>query len=568
MFFTIKNKGTVSRKYFELIGATNKRERWADNNVIGNKGSGAKLAVIPLLRLGCEVAISSSDTIGPYILKYNVKEADLGDRTAKQIIFDYVGENSFPSQLTLDAFMDWDEPVGADKLKIFKAFREYIANAWDEDKNFTFEEVEKISQAESGKTFAFITITDEIRKILDNFPKYFKFLDNVEPLHSIKGSFFTFSGGAIYPKSEFDKTRLFAQGVLVDCKEFGYSTIFDYSLNDKSLVSEERIIKDFAKYTKGIGDLLMSVTDSCLILRLFPAMAERKTQLELDAIGKIKHPPDEAKTIFNLAWTIHFGANAVIAANNTQVDEDAKNKGYLVISDLPHSLIGFLKRCGIKSAFDIAPIIKEKEAPTFERIDLNAEQQISYDKAYSMFLAYFPEAQKFSVKFYRPLHWTLEDSRGHCGDGKMKYKEIWIAEKSLNSVENILTILIHEGRHCLKKAGDYERIFTQAADEQLVKIIIDNPNPPKKNIWEAQVIPQRGIIVPKRFAQQKAHILVQGNELRIKIGNSILQTILPSNISGHLSKERRVSKFKKLASIFLPSSITRQLPKTISLAIN
>lgn len=570
MYLKITNKGTVSRKYYELIGASNKRERFDDPSVIGNKGSGAKLAPIPILRLGLEVAVSSSDALGDYILHYKTEKADLGDREVTQIVFHYEGNGSYPSQLTTDAFRDWDKPIGDDGKKIFKALREYICNAWDEDKGFTLKKVETIGQADPGTTVVFLTLTGEIEQILETLPGYFKILGDIEPLFEKKGGYLS-ANGKIYPKSEEGVTRLFSQGVLVDCKKSEYyATVFDYSLDDKNLLSEERIIKDFSRYVAGIGELLMDLENPELVLILFGAIMKREAKLELQAVENIKDPPRNAAKAFQTAWEMFFGKKAIIAVNNTQVDEDARFKGYNVVSNVPYGLVTFLRHCGITNSYDVAPRAREKEddKPDFEVIKLNDDQQTKFNDAYSRFLRYYPEAKQYPVHFFKALDYRLKGSAGHCGEGIRQFKEIWIAECSLDSVKTILKVLVHEGRHCIKKAGDYDRIFTQAADDQIVDLLLANPNPPCKNEWQAKIIPGRGIILPKRFAGQSAHILIHDKEVRIKIGdNTQLSCLLNQEVQGQMSQVRKVSGCGKLSSIFLPESVIRQLPQTVILNI-
>lgn len=572
MYLEITNKGTVSRKYLELIGATAKKGKVDDPNVIGNKGSGAKLAIIPMLRLGYEIVISSTDAIGSYVLSYEAADADLGDRTAKQIFFKYLGNGSFPSMLTLEAFQDWDKPIGDDDKKVFKALREYICNAWDEDKNFTIEKVEEIHQAKQGETSVLISLTEEIKEILSHLDRYFKILDNCKPLHIGKGIFGPY--GEIYAKSEDGVTRLFSQGILVDCKKAEYySSCYDYSLNDKCLLSEERIIKNFENFVHGISNLLLSIDNDNMVDFLLSTMIKNseKAKLELSALEKKEAMSDDARKRWGNAWKSLMGNKAIIAVNNTQIDEDARNKGFTVISNLPYELINFLKRCGVTNSKDVSGITEKKKEnePDFKTIDLTEDQQTMFNEAYTRFLRYYPEAKKLPVFFYRPLKSYNQNDGGHCGEGINKYKEIWIAEKALASVKTILEILIHEGRHCLKKAGDYDRNFTQEADSQLVELILANAEPPngKKNIWHAKVIPGRGITIPHRFVGLSAHILITSNELRIKIGNIEMKHILNKEVDGQISQKRKVTRFQNLGCVFLPKNITGQIPAEIELEI-
>ena len=573
MYLKITNKGEVSRKFYELIGASSKRDRMDDPTVIGNKGSGAKLAVIPTLRLGLEVAISSSDLEGQYILRYITKEVSLGDKgTVNQIFFKYDSDGEFPSQLTTDAFQDWDKPIGDDQMKIFKALREYLVNAWDEDKDFTIEEVETICQTESGTTSVFITITEEIRQILNSLPRYFKILNDCQPLFSVSSDW-DFVGGGIYSKSEPNVTRLFSQGVMIDCKTYdAYSTIFDYSLNDKYLLSEERIIKDFSDFRYQVGQLLMKLDDTATISQLFEALIKSEDSLELDAIGHVKNPPEAMVTNFKIMWKLYFGIKAVLGVGVLQIDGDAKNLGYTVVSNLPSLLVSFLKRCGVSTASDVVPKIPKEEEEDdllYEIIKLNEEQQQYFDEAYKKFLRYFPEAASLPIHFYRALDWRWENAAGHSGVGAKEYKEIWIAEKSLSSVEKILKVLVHEGRHCYTQAGDYDRKFTQFADEQLVQLIMADTTPPRKNEWRAQVIKNRGVLIPKRYVNQPVHVFIFENELRLKIGvDTFLTTKLEESITGNVSQKREVSSFKSFGCVYLPPSITNQLDNEIWMELN
>ncbi|MCK5413226.1 MAG: hypothetical protein KAI57_02510 [Candidatus Pacebacteria bacterium] len=571
MYLKITNKGSVSRKYLELIGATDKRERISNSDVIGNKGSGAKLAVVPGLRLGHKIAISSNDSIGKYILCYETESADLGNKTVKQIVFKYWGNGSFPSMLTLDAFQDWDQPIGDDNKKVFKMLREYICNAWDEDKKFTIEKVNDIHQAKPEETSVFISLSEEIEEILSHVDRYFKIINERKPLFIGEGIFSPI--GKIYPKSEEGITRLFSQGVLVDCKKASYySSLFDYSLDNKSLLSEERIIKDFARFIDGIGNLLLEIDDNNLVNLLLTFMIKERegVELELKALGKKERVSTKVAERWKTAWKSRMGDKAIIASNNTQLDEDAKNRGFTVISNLPYELVGFLKRCGVTNSKDVAGTTeKKKDEPDFEIIGLDESQQIMFDEAYTRFLKYYPEASRLPVICYRPLKERLMDDGGHCGLGKNQYKQIWIVEKSLVSVKRILMILVHEYRHCFKEEGDYSREFTQEADVQIVDLMLANAEPPdgSKNIWLAKIISGRGIIIPHRFVGLSVHVLVRSKELRLIIGNIELKCLFEKEVSGKISQERKVTKFKNLGCVFLPTKIIGQLPKEIELEI-
>jgi hypothetical protein len=564
MFLKITNRGTVSRKFYELIGASSKRERMSDPNVIGNKGSGAKLAVVPLLRQGLEVAVSSSDSHGDYILRYATQAVDLGGREAHQIMFDYGAGNRFPSQLTLDAFRDWDRPIGQDGMKVFKALREYIANAWDEDKAFTVEFVESITQASKGMSAAYMTATEEVRHILEHLPRYFKFLSAEKPC-------FASHGGAMFAKSESGATRLFSQGVLVDCKVH-HSSVLDYSLDDKHLLSEERVIRDWSEYEQAIGSLWLRVNDATLIRHIMMSifLGEGGARLELSAVGMIKIPQPIHPQMWHEAWSFIFGQKAIIGVGVVQIDQTARDAGWTVVDNVPHEIRKLLNACGVSNSSDVTPKApKPAEKPDWEEIELTPEQQGWFGEAYAIFRRYYSEWH-YPVRFLRGHGWRWENTGGHCGLGNRHYKEIWITEPSLVSVRNILEILIHEGRHCHTKSGDYDRKFTQDADRQLVEMLLANPIPPRANTWRA-VVDAHGIAVPKRLVGQNVHVLVNDTELRLRIGDgagtATLTCNLAQSIQGHVSHKRRVATFRRLGRVSLPESVRRQLPESLELTI-
>jgi hypothetical protein len=573
-YLKITNNGTVSRKYLELLGASDKRERFEDSSVIGNKGSGAKLAPIPAMRMGMEVVVSSADIEGPYLLRYETQKADLGNREMQQVVFNYIGHSKFPSQLTTDAFRDWDAPIGDDKMRTFKILREYVCNAWDEDKGFTIEKVNEISLAEEGKTSVYISINEEIEEMLGNITRYFKFISGCKPVHVST----EWGGkGSIFEKSQPQVTRLFSQGVMVDCKSYsGYSSLYDYSLDDKHLLSEERVIKDFSEYVNGIGSLLVSIRSQETIHVILLGMIKEKANLEMDALERIKNVPYEAAAMFRNAWQEIYGDKSILPSGTMQVDGDAEALGFTLIRGLDSSLRKFLQRCGISSARDVAPSSRnEKNEPTFKELQidqLEEDRKAFFNRAHGLFLKYYPDAKQFTVHIFRPVGWQFERAGGHCGEGPRRFREIWINESSLKSVRDILEILLHEARHCLTKAEDYDRRFTQAADAELVEFMLSNATPPKKNIWVAEVIPGRGIIFPRRFVGSNAQVFVSEREIFIRFCGEGVSTqiahMLEKPVEGRLTQSRKVTRHNKMGCVFLPQSILECLPQKLEVIIN
>jgi hypothetical protein len=552
----ITNKGTVDREFLELIGATTKREQYNDSSIIGNKGSGAKFSVIPVLRLGLELIVSSSDQQGPYTLRYRTEPARIG---GQRVIFDY-GTEVHPSQFTLDALQDWDKPIGNDNKQIFKALREFICNAYDADKGFTVETVSEVTPAEKGKTVVYLSMTAEIEEILKHPQRYFKFLSNEKPL-------FATTHGAIYPKSDV-VTRLFLQGVLVDCKSY-YKSLFDYSVVDKWLLSEERIIKDFSRFMETIGRIIAEIDNLEIALKMLDGFTSEEAEIEEQAIYKIQYVSTKTREIFKKAWEMTYGSKAAIAVWDTQANEDARQvMGYNIVSINGMAIQRFLRSCGISMASDLVPKRerKEEEKKEYEIVELTPQQKAIFDEAYSIFTKFFPQTKRYPVKFYKPLTPYFDRASGFA---KIGYGEVWINAEKIIDVQTCLGDLEHETRHVLTQAGDYDRAFDHEATNRLVAFMINYAGSPKPDgIYKTEIVNQ-GIVLPRRLVGKEVHILIENDELRIKVHgeNALFQTRLAKPVEGHLSQRRKVGKFSGRGCVFIPTSIRKQLPSKLQLEV-
>jgi hypothetical protein len=555
-YLKITNKGIVDREFLELIGATTKREQYNDSSIIGNKGSGAKFSVIPVLRLGLELVVASSDQLGSYVLKYKTEKARTG---GQRVIFDY-GTEVHPSQFTLDALQDWDQPIGTDDKKIFKALREFICNAYDADKEFTVETVEGITPARKGETAVYLSMTAEIEEILKHPQRYFKFLSNEKPL-------FATTDGAIYPKSDA-ATRLFLQGVLVDCKSYDKS-LFDYSVVDKWLLSEERIIKDFRRFMEKVGEIIAEIDNIELALQMLAGLIKERAETEISTLYKIQYVSTKTREVFKRAWEMIFGPKAAIAVYDTQINEDARQgMGYTIVPISSPTVQKFLRNCGVSMASDIVPkpTKKEEEKKRFEIIEPTLQQREIFEKAWSIFTSFFPQARQCPVKFYKPLDPYFDRSSGFA---KVTDREVWVNAEKIVDIESCLVTLEHETRHALTQAGDYDREFDLAATKRLVGLMMTFVDVPKPNgIYEAKIVNQ-GITLPSRFVGKEIHLLIENDELRIKVrgDRTVFQMRLEKPISGHLSQLRKVSKFRDQGCVFIPASIKKQLPPKLQLEV-
>ncbi len=483
-YLKISNRGSFNRKYLELIGLSSKRQSLADHAIIGFKGSGTKLAAVAALRLGLRVAIASSDGLGRYLLSYDLEEVDIDGRKVKQIFFNYDPYGTrdgseyplrYPTQMTIDAFADWDEPIGDDGKVAFKVLREFVCNAADSGE-YEFSLVDRPECAAPGETAVYLLYNEQISSIFDKPDRYFKFVfakRPAQPLYADREL------GEIYPRSDRSKTRLFVLGVLVDCTSFSWrSSLFDYSLFRKTLISEERVIKSFHDYTAELGSLFARLDDVNLAAQILLGVSNRAAMIEEMALGSVKKVPAGARHVWLDAAHGALGQKIAVSSGNQQTDNDARQiYGYTVISQGNLSLAHFLKLLGIPETRDIVPpTVAEDEYRLVDFDGLEADSRDRFNLAFSLFARHFPGQARLPLVLFQPLSDRLKAWAGFAGSGDACFREIWIATAGparLGTTAQILSTLIHEARHCATRTGDYDRAFIGRADEDIVRIILD-----------------------------------------------------------------------------------------------
>ncbi len=484
-YLKISNRGSFNRKFLELIGLTTKRGQIDNSAVIGFKGSGTKLAPVAALRLGLNIAIASSDYLGRYLLKYETEEVDVDGLKARQVYFHYdpAGEKDgkpfaerHPSQMTLDAFPDWDQPIGSDGSAAFKVLREYVCNAYDSGE-FHLGVAEEPELAPAGETAVYLQYTPAIEAIFAEPTRYFKFIYAKKPERPICS---VPDIGDVYAKSEPEKTRLFVLGVLVECSEhFWQESLYDYSLQAKTLISEERVIKSFYDYQRELGRLFSRLTDRAVAAAVLQGTAAMSAAVEDSALGYAEELTDDSRVCWSAAARSIFGAKACVGSGKEVVDKDARQMyGYNVVSTESAHLGKFLIRLGLPKASDIVPASnKVEENEDYILLDYPVFDEPSrqrFEQAFGLLVKHFPARGKWPIIFYLPLTDQLKAAAGYAGLDGRSCEEVWIAAKTvrtLGSVADLLRVLVHETRHCETKADDYDRRFVGRSDDEIVQLI-------------------------------------------------------------------------------------------------
>ena len=491
-YLKISNRGSLNRKYLELIGLSTKRALKADESVIGHKGSGTKLSAVAALRLNLGVAISSTDYLGRYLLTFDLVDIDVDGTKAKQIYFNYAATPAggdkpvlqrYPSGMVIEAFQDWDASIGNDDKMSFKVLREFVCNAIDADKTFRWDVVDRPELAPPGETAVFLRFTDEIQEIFKEIGRYFKFMAGIDPIFTVP------TVGSIYPKSEPGergnlirkqrpaKTRLFVQGVLVDCDEsYWRLSLFDYSMHEKTLVSEERIIKSFTDYLMAMAKLFGQLTDANIAKNILSSAVTHHAKLEEQALGQMTEMTAASMKTWVAVAIGLFGPNLAVSSGNSTIDKDCDQiYGFNVIGSGSSYLRHFFAALGFPKAEDIVPTQATMQYALVAYKDLDTDSRERFQQAFQRFATYFPERAGLPIVFYHPLDENFRKLAGFSGIGDTKYKEIWIAAATpttlVGSEEDLFHTLLHEGRHCETKADDYERSFVRRADREVIGLI-------------------------------------------------------------------------------------------------
>lgn len=481
--FKISNRGSLNRKFLELIGLSTKRDRIADNSVIGNKGSGTKLSAVAALRLGLTTGITSNDGMGSYYLVFDTEEIDVDGTKASQVFFHYYlaekdekgdwKRSRFPSGWVAEAFPDWDKPVGADDKKSFKIVREHVCNAYDEDKGFAWEIVDKTTFAKKGETAVYLPYTDEIASIFRTPERYFKFLSTHKPHATVADI------GEIWPKSEDGKTRLFLLGVLVDCAAEGTrSSLFDYSLYNKHLLSEERILKSAGMYTYWLGKLFAKLAHPGIARAILEGVRVGAASLEEYALGTTASETmtPAVKKVWLAAAHAVFGPAIVLPSQNDVVNSDVVQMYKRTLVTCGDSgFKRFLEAVGVPKADVIFPTNPEERLEFVAFDDLSKESRTRFLVAFRIFAEHFPDRVGLPIVFYNPLDESMKAMTGFAGHGNTCFEEIWIATKSRTSLPemtSLLLTLVHESRHCVTRAYDKDRDFVARADADLLAEIL------------------------------------------------------------------------------------------------
>ena len=464
-YIKIVNKGIVHRRRLEILGISIK-QKLEDKleTIIGQFGSGFKMAVVVALRLNLKVAIASFDEYGPYILTFKKKRETIPYHNNVEkvyiIVYSYSDTGDRDTGISLTAFPKWTSSIG-EANPYYPIVREFLTNARDEDDFFTIVRGQNICYADPGQTVVYIESNIDIENIILNRDRYFKFFYTTDAIFKISGI------GAIYKKTSQDETRLFVQGCLARVSS-KISSIFDYDIEDQSVLSEERSIGNYQRFKELVAKMIMSIDDLAFIESIIKEAYRDEFSFEASVIAYIKKNDisKNMQAILVNIWNKMFGVKSVLNfSDNIYNIEAEKLLGYKNIF-IHNPLYLLFRFAGILNSKELV----EKCVGNIENREMTEEESNIVSQIINSYLSHIKKIIDELKKY--PIKTSID--RLKISGGLSDYSSIQIEESMYrNNRGEILAVLLHELRHCRSKLHDTDyRAFLKIAEEETILVLI------------------------------------------------------------------------------------------------
>lgn len=381
-FLLIQNKGEAPEEAYTLLGASLSRGK---NDLIGQFGSGAKLAITTLLRRGLKVIVY----IGLTRMEFKTKTIEITDgldsKMEEQVYVQYGGTSKRKQELSWVVGMgemDWASDGNM-------AAREFVANAID----YTTKRGDNIREAYTDRDLIVDIVDESAVRAQSGYTRVFiqEFIDSEESGGFFQGyvdelprRFLQFTsndlGRRILPKlSDRKKAQIYYNGVFVRELSSSDDSICDYNFTGTQIKIDESRNLDEYQARAAIGRLykVAGVDD---LVRLFKALKDGTTCLETALDHYYLRPSawdndtDAHKARWQEAWTKVNGENTVACASNDGITgEHARKKGYNLGIVKESAWVDTAKEFGVPTVHDV--ITPHERAgrtltpPTFEAIE-------------------------------------------------------------------------------------------------------------------------------------------------------------------------------------------------------
>lgn len=407
-YIEISNKTEIPLEAFTLIGASSKRNQ---SGKIGYFGSGLKYAIARLLRSKVETRIFS----GSLEIVLTTKEEKFRDTTIHKIVI-----NGVETNMTTEMGPDWT---------LWGAIREIYCNAIDEG-DYIVRNVEE-ENPEEGKTKIYIQETKEVKKIIENWDRYFT---------SRRRDSIVSKGDVQIFNSLEEDIILYRKGIRAIEKNTTFSSrrhLFDYNLNFE--INESRVVKYGFMAKIGIRKALALLSTKEMVERIFKN--PKSFEANLGWSGEEK---------FNENWIEVINGRSLVSPDLYEhYKEELKPNTYIVLN---YDLIEALKEC----FGDRVYIFKNQNIYEDFVVIKKTELQERKIKASIEFLS------NSNIKINSNIEVVKSRDRNLTvlGSVKSETNTILITEKAFEgSIRLVISTLLEEHLHLKSSAGDKTRNF-------------------------------------------------------------------------------------------------------------
>jgi hypothetical protein len=459
----IQSRGIAPVESFTLLGASLSRN---EDGLIGQFGSGSKLAITTLLRKGLTVNIYCGLTR----LEFKTKTISISDefstKQERQVFIQFHGS----SRKKLD--LGWTLGFGAmDWQNENMACRELISNAIDH----TVKGGQSVRDAFTDRDLAVTIVPDEQMKAQANYTRIFIEANDVceayvDDLHR---HFLHFSrtdlGNHILPKlSDRKKAQIYFQGVFVCEMTNSDDSLCDYNFTGDQIKIDESRNLDSYTARAAIGRLYRdaSVDDLVTLLTAVKRGVDcLETGLDSFYLTPLGSATEKQNETWQEAWQQVNGDAIACGDDDGIVGDFARRKGHTLAVVRQSGMLDAAKSYGIAT---VGTVLDDNErqgrtltAPTFEAIDAVNEV---WGWITSTDLIDEEKCPKPTVKGFDEISNAESDCLGFWKPGE---RDVYLRNDLAGDM--LLETALEEVTHYVTGAGDCSRDIQSFAFRLLVR---------------------------------------------------------------------------------------------------
>ena len=348
----IQSRGIAPVESFTLLGASMSRD---EDGLIGQFGSGAKLAITTLLRKGLTVNIYCGLTRLEFRTKVITISDDVSTKQEQQVYIKFHGSSRKKLDLgwTLGfGAMDWQDEA--------MAIREFVANAIDH----TVKQGDNVRDAYTDRDLAVEIVPNEHMKAQAKYTRVFIEANDVcqDYVDNLHHHFLHFSrvdlGCHILPKlSDRKKAQIYYNGVFVCELDNSSDSLCDYNFTGSQIKIDESRNLDEHQARAAIGRLYRDSSADDLVI-LFTALSRGIASLETGLDAYYLNPDwtgatDKQKGAWQEAWQRVNGDAIACGDDQGIVGEYARRKGHDLSIVNQSGVLDAIKSYGIPSVGDV-----------------------------------------------------------------------------------------------------------------------------------------------------------------------------------------------------------------------